>query len=54
MKIIPKNSGPGVYPSNPLTNNNILATNEVLQVYDDGTNFIAIERGDALHPLLDW
>lgn len=48
MKTIAKLSGTGVYPSMPLANNDILRDANILQVYDDGTSLIAIEKNDAL------
>ena len=48
MKTVAKLSGSGVYPSNPFTNNDTLYGDDILQVYDDGANYIAIEKTDAL------
>ena len=47
-KTIAKMSDSGAYPSNPFTNNANLFGDDILQVYDDGTNYIAIEKTDAL------
>ena len=47
MKTVAKLSGAGIYPSNPFTNNDTLYGDDILQVYDDGTNYIAIEKTDA-------
>lgn len=47
-KIITKLSGDGAYPNYPLRNNSGLFEDDVIQVYDDGTNIIAIEKADAL------
>ena len=47
MKTVAKLSGSGVYPSNPFTNNDTLYGDDILQVYDDGANYIAIEKTDA-------
>lgn len=47
MKTVAKLSGSGVYPNNPFSNNDTLFGDDILQVYDDGANYIAIEKTDA-------